>query len=362
MVDEGQAKTLSILRCCSGIISSLASIAIIAMILRSNKKLSTIYHRLVFGLSISDIIHSSAVSLFSLPMPSDNPYAYIALGNKTTCQVQGLFIYQGSIVSPGYNAGLCIFFLLKVRYRVHDTVITRKVEPFLHTVPFFLYLVTATYQILKGNINPAFAVCYVSDYPPGCSNQDDVDCEHGENFRQNWAWYCFVMFHVITPVIIISSMGTIFLTVRNQERRIARYGRGSLQLEEGDNVEMSPYVKKVMYRGLAYSGAWFITFLFPIINNFLYVTKNAAPSFLLRCLIAFFGTFQGFTNFLVFIYPKVMKVKRQQPDTSLLRAFFLALISKDEVSTRAAVPHRRENNSMVVRDIGGVNEGDGAAP
>ena len=51
--------------------SVVSSILIIYVILKSQAKLSTIYHRILFGMSIAGILSSSAIALTTLPMPSE---------------------------------------------------------------------------------------------------------------------------------------------------------------------------------------------------------------------------------------------------------------------------------------------------
>ena len=56
----------------SGGISLVSSILIIYVIFKSQAKISTIiYHRILFGMSVADILSSSAIALTTLPMPSE---------------------------------------------------------------------------------------------------------------------------------------------------------------------------------------------------------------------------------------------------------------------------------------------------
>jgi hypothetical protein len=58
---------------CSGSLSTVSSFIIIYIILQSKTRLSSIYHRIMFGLSIADIIGSVSMALASWPMPSHLP-------------------------------------------------------------------------------------------------------------------------------------------------------------------------------------------------------------------------------------------------------------------------------------------------
>jgi hypothetical protein len=53
----------------TGSLSAVSSALIIYVILRSEARLSSIYHRIMFGMSLADICGSIAMALTSLPMP-----------------------------------------------------------------------------------------------------------------------------------------------------------------------------------------------------------------------------------------------------------------------------------------------------
>jgi hypothetical protein len=86
----------------SGSLSAISSAAIIYVILRSEKGLSGIYHRIMFGMSTADILGSLAMALTSLPMPSymfkEEEFGYHSLGRNSVgkhlhLQCSGLFCY-----------------------------------------------------------------------------------------------------------------------------------------------------------------------------------------------------------------------------------------------------------------------------
>ena len=84
------AKELSICKSVTSIISFLCSSALIWIILRSNKGLSTNPNRLLLGLSIYDIMLSLSASSFNVLNPADNFYfKWNARGNATPCDGQG---------------------------------------------------------------------------------------------------------------------------------------------------------------------------------------------------------------------------------------------------------------------------------
>ena len=97
--------------------SVICSILIIYLILRSPTRLSSSYHRIMFGMSISDVLSSTTMGLTTLPMPRDDPvvnsYGFngTRLGNFGTCTAQGFIWVLGSYAVFGYNFFyLCITF------------------------------------------------------------------------------------------------------------------------------------------------------------------------------------------------------------------------------------------------------------
>jgi hypothetical protein len=95
----------------SGSLSAISSTLIIYVILRSQTGLSSIYHRIMFGMSIADILSSVSIALSTLPMPSFMPqekdfeYRWTGprLGNTSTCNAQGFFQTFGILCMFTYN-------------------------------------------------------------------------------------------------------------------------------------------------------------------------------------------------------------------------------------------------------------------
>lgn len=140
----------------SGGLSALSSSLIIFIIARSEPKLTTIYHRIMFGMSCADILGSVAMGLTTLPMPSelqegdeDINYAGTRLGNEKTCQVQGFFVNFGLMCMLIYNGSLCFYYACIIAFRMGETTVKCKVEPFLHIVPVASALVLALHPLIR---------------------------------------------------------------------------------------------------------------------------------------------------------------------------------------------------------------------
>ena len=161
-----------------------------------------------------------------------------------------------------------------------------------------------------------------------------MPCERGEGVYEDvviQAGYGLVF--MIVPIVIVSTMTTIYLTVLKQEKRMSAYGRGSLTLSAADDTqedrtrESTFRTRMVMYRGLSYSLAWFLTFIFPMIT-LIHEFGHFQTSYTLRVLLNIFYPLQGFFNFLLFIYPKVIAAYQTDTNTTLWQAFILAITSR----------------------------------
>ena len=126
---------ITIIPMVSGTLSILASTTIIIKVLQSRTKLSTPYNRLLIGLCVFDIIASVCQAFSTLPVPKDQPGYQVALGNDTTCKVQGTLAVFSTVSTPLYNLALCGYFLCVIKYNMTDKRFERLWEPYLHALP-----------------------------------------------------------------------------------------------------------------------------------------------------------------------------------------------------------------------------------
>lgn len=151
---NGHGKTIAIIGSTLAIVSFLASSALIFVIFRSKQRLSTTYNRLVFGLSVGDILFSLSLATFNTMAPIDDSY-YIwnVHGNQASCSAQGFVLFAGGCTGLYYSCSLNLYYLLIVRYQCTDRYIRSKIEPFLHGVPIAFALILATTLLANNNIN-----------------------------------------------------------------------------------------------------------------------------------------------------------------------------------------------------------------
>ncbi len=155
-------------------LSSVASLAIIISILRSEVKLSTSYRRLVFGISIYDLLQSLSQVFSSVPMPAGT--FLFASGNNISCNLQAFFCTIGFTGTILYSLSLTVYFLLIVRYDAADEKVKKYAEPILHGVPIMYSGILSIYCLVTSNYGPSGVICWINSTPPNCYEDPGVDC------------------------------------------------------------------------------------------------------------------------------------------------------------------------------------------
>jgi hypothetical protein len=80
VVDPRRTRYGAIVPRVTGFLSAISSMLIMYVIVRSSRGLSTIYHRIMFCMSVFDIFTSVAMGLTTLPMPKDDLWTVRVLG------------------------------------------------------------------------------------------------------------------------------------------------------------------------------------------------------------------------------------------------------------------------------------------
>ena len=123
-------------------LSMIGSIYIVQDVLRNpRKRKESIYHRLMLGLSIFDILSSfSLYFLTSWPQPEGHsPFSF---GTLVTCDATGFIATVALIGASIYNCSLAIYFLVEVKYNWTKRRV-QVIEKWLHIVPWTVATATA---------------------------------------------------------------------------------------------------------------------------------------------------------------------------------------------------------------------------
>ncbi len=353
------SKQFAIIRATSGITSTIASSTLIWMILRSNVGLSTPYHRLLLGLCIVDLSYSLSMSLFNVMVPSETDYfTWNAKGSMQTCSVQGFFWAIGISGSLCYNCALNLYYLAVVKYEKRDAYIRSKLEPFLHGVPIVVALVYSIGMLAGQHLNPdAGGTCSKTVYEPfHCIGMEDGDLRDEDDFVQeipcgrgrsgSGAFNIFGFVLVLSPPFVIgTSLFLIYRAVLKQEMKMSVYGVGALKLKTQQSTTVgrtssSSQSRVVLRRAVAYSCSYLLSFIMLITLFFIRLTGQTF-NLPIAYLVSIFNPLQGLWNFMIYIYPKVMKEREKK--VSWFRAFWSALWSK-------GAPKGRKGSATALRN------------
>jgi hypothetical protein len=104
-------------------------------------KLTSSYNRLIFAISVIDIVLSVWFAVGALPVPVESGLQG-AHGNRATCSAQGFMTTFGILSVLLYNVSLMVYFYLTICVGMPLNKIER-IEPFLHAVSVLLPLTAA---------------------------------------------------------------------------------------------------------------------------------------------------------------------------------------------------------------------------
>jgi len=385
----------------TGSISATASSLIIYLILRSDKKLSSIYHRIMFGMSCADILSSVAIALTTLPMPSDFPCEDEDLfntndgkGSIQTCNIQGFFLIVGINVMYAYNAMLCVYYACVIAFQMSEENIHKRVEPFLHFIPIFSGLAVAIPPIFLDLYNPGLGWCNLGAIE--CTAKDDFDGDQYQYVRgSNVMVKVFDVLRFISLgvwlILIVGSFSLIIrrtwridqeLLSRNQEAneenvhtvqrssKIRR--RGGLEttiqnvtendLRQEVTTSRSSFLdiqrkhqtaKLIVKQALAYTVVLVFSILFPSILGFYraFGDETSESYFIIHTLTAIFLPLQGFFNFVIFLWHKVHNYCRVNEEESycsvIYRFFFKGEVNEPVMLSRISMVHDEHDNLRI---------------
>ncbi len=302
----------------TGTVSALSSLAIICFILSTRN--NTIYHRIMFFMSLSDIMASVAIALTTLPMPKDviYPYAGLSYGTVKTCEAQGFLYLTGSSLVICMNAGLCVYYLCILVLNMREIVFRKCIEPLLYIFSFTGCIVLAAHLLLKEDfLNPTISdpFCGPSAYPEGCNKQDTPHCRGGDNSSVGKDFYILFMTVCSTGfVILVITMGSIFYTFAKRERTkrvsflrsegVAREDRHRIE-REWESAQRNRRIISVQI--LMYIAAFVITWIMAVVTLLSEKTRIQQWAQILRMI---FQPLQGFFNMFIFFYHKVHVICR----------------------------------------------------
>ena len=125
------------LNCFSSVLSAISSIALIVILLRSDKRLSSVYHRRIMSIAVATLITSIAMAFSTLPMPKDIIYTAfegIVAGSILTCDIQYLFIALGLHFYYWFILILAQYYVCRIVFNMSEYRFKRRIEIPMHVI------------------------------------------------------------------------------------------------------------------------------------------------------------------------------------------------------------------------------------
>jgi hypothetical protein len=123
----------------TGSLSFLGSSYIIYDVVK-NKKLAKVHHRILFGMSLSDLVASFCTVLGRVPATRGDE-VFPGYGSQPFCTAQGFF-YQTILSVIAYNFSLSLYYLLLIRYNLCERTMKR-LEAVMHVFSFSVFPISA---------------------------------------------------------------------------------------------------------------------------------------------------------------------------------------------------------------------------
>ena len=157
-----------VIRCVLSSTSLLGSSTIAYMVLNSPRGLQSPYSRIIFGMSIADIMQSQGFLLSPFVNVAPDALWNVKGGNETVCEAVGSIFSIGSIAGPLYTFFLIYYFLQRVMYKLKPADFSRqKKEVWIHVFIWLFPLVFTCYALFKKQINSSRygSICMIVPKP-----------------------------------------------------------------------------------------------------------------------------------------------------------------------------------------------------
>jgi hypothetical protein len=175
-----------------------------------------------------------------------------AQGNVASCDTQGCILTTWAVAAASlYNCSICFYYLVVNKYNKRDAYIRNKLQPWFHGISILFALVCCTILLASKAFNAGSIdtlACFFSpNYPPHCIGFEDgyilegfnipCGCGNLESKPFAYAIWFIGLFSVqaLPPLVIICTMLLMYIFILKVERRMQRYGVGSLRLRAQPN-------------------------------------------------------------------------------------------------------------------------------
>lgn len=336
--------------------SIVASLAIITSIIKTNS-LKTPYARLIFSLSIADVLHSVPFMLGPFIPPKTFYPAEWAIGNYTSCRIFGIMGQIGAILSILHYTMLSFYYVCKIARKLSDQQFEvryeRKLRILIHF--FIVVYVPISLSVTWGGPDRNGFYCTMTNVMKADCNEDLVACQWDVRriksaTRLALFYGCLVCAVFLTTLVC---MGLIIYHAMMRDRvyrqlqpsNMTRNSQSQVSNERTSQASSTVTAHSIMAKNLRilYLRQTFLqgflfcfSFLFCYIPFLIYIliifrdnTATVSQGHLFA--ISTLQPLSGILNILIYTRPAIVHLRRLFPDMSWLKAFVTVLKSGGEV-------------------------------
>lgn len=328
-LSDRQERVLSSLFVVSACLSIVGSATIVRKVLR-NRSVASPYDRLLFGLSVADIVASTTYAMWPFLLPDESSKRIWAVGNDATCNLLG-FLTQLSFAAMMYNGVLSYYYLLTIRFGWKQQRMAR-IEHWMHFFAICFPLVTASLGAAFGvyhELDVGFG-SWTNNYPEGCEGDECTAHIWGYTFGLIPIGFTFGSL-VVNNIIIYRYVRRILHAtpaprdlMASNDFAVENVSPEATKAKQVDESRQK-HIKEVAIQGFLYVGAFFFSYWSPIVLRVLehlILTLDDSSLYPLLVLQSIGLPLQGFFNMLVYNRQNYKRLRAANPTMTSIAALW----------------------------------------
>ena len=341
-----------IIRLSAASISFLSSTAmatcIMAVWMREGK--STPHSRIIFGLSVADMIQSFSITIGPFTAPKDTPQALWAVGNTRSCEIQGFFLSASAVAIPMYVFLLIVYYLKRAKYGMSRKAFTKKIERAGHAFILLWNIVGNLYALFNGYINATRfgTTCKIRSYPLYC----EIDPENFGECTRGGSNVVILLDIILLylPAFVgifgaIVCLGMLSWHVFAERAMRRNNNDGVPRPSDFSSLHGNSYQKDMLVQSCLYTFALLFVYSSLYINLGFIVSGHSLPT-LSHILVSFTWPIGGLIHILIYTRPKIIIMRTRRPELTWIRAFYKVILAGAEVPNEPASDALTSFNSL----------------
>lgn len=287
------------------------------------------YHRIIFGIGVSDIMQSFAIFSGPFAVPTYVSQALWAAGNGATCRLNGFVLSTGQNCTVMYTLFYCYFSTCKIVWGISDEDFIHKMEWKVHIFIFVSNMSFLTAVLLMNSFHSSVngQLCTIGAEPAGCRQRPDLfgECDERSAKRAEYLWV-IACFNVLTVLgAITTCMLRLCWHVLKRKNSITGSDQRSQQQRQNRTDAEEFYRRQVFIQASLYILVYFLVYFIPAVLVFLVVIAGLSPAHWINVSTSIFYPMGGCLNVMVFTRPGVLSLRRRNPHYSYLEAFIIVV-------------------------------------